>query len=377
MAIKILIAGDFVPQLRLKEAFLSGKAKEVWGDIPSVVADSDYSVLNLECPVFNGTAQPIKKTGPNLSCGSYTVDSIKYAGFDGVTLANNHFRDYGDDEIRSTLDLLDSNNIDHLGGGLNPQEAAKVLYKQIEDKKIAFVNMCENEWSIVTDNHAGSNPLDEISLYYTITEAKKNSDYLIAIIHGGKELYQLPTPRMKRLYRYIIDLGADSVINHHQHCFSGYEVYHEKPIFYGLGNFLFDKGGLYLDGWHDGYMVQLELDDTVHFHMLPYRQCDENVGISLLTDKTTFFKKIDELNEIIANDFLLESHYSEIVFKNVDIVKGLLEPYLCRYYRGFVNKFKWPFLQTTDGYKLLMANLQCETHFDVFLAALKTIVNKK
>lgn len=42
---------------------------------------------------------------------------------------------------------------------------------------------------------------------------------------------------MQEIYRFFVDIGADAVINHHQHCYSGYEVYKEKPIFYGLGNF--------------------------------------------------------------------------------------------------------------------------------------------
>ena len=54
---------------------------------------------------------------------------------------------------------------------------------------------------------------------------------MFLILHGGIEHYQLPSPRMKKWYRHIIDLGASAIVNHHQHCFSGYELYNGKPIF--------------------------------------------------------------------------------------------------------------------------------------------------
>jgi poly-gamma-glutamate synthesis protein (capsule biosynthesis protein) len=68
-----------------------------------------------------------------------------------------------------------------------------------------------------------------------------NSNYTILIVHGGHETFEYPRPRMKKLYRYFIDVGVDVVIGHHTHCFSGHEIYKGKPIFYSLGNFVFDQ----------------------------------------------------------------------------------------------------------------------------------------
>ena len=85
------------------------------------------------------------------------------------------------------------------------------------------------------------NPLLPIQQFYKIQEAKENADYVLVIVHGGIEHYQLPTSRMIETYRFFIDAGADAVVNHHQHCYSGYERYKSKPIIYGLGNLLFDN----------------------------------------------------------------------------------------------------------------------------------------
>ena len=70
--------------------------------------------------------------------------------------------------------------------------------------------------------------------------AKEDNDLVIVIVHGGREHYQLPTPKQRERFRFYADAGADFVVGHHTHCYSGYEIYKGKPIFYSLGNFIFD-----------------------------------------------------------------------------------------------------------------------------------------
>jgi poly-gamma-glutamate synthesis protein (capsule biosynthesis protein) len=360
----------------LCDAFDSGKFCQVWGRVPSIISNCDYSLLNLECPIVDNNPKPIHKTGPNLKCSSVAVKAIKFAGFNGVTLANNHFRDFGDDGVFSTIDILRQNKIDYVGGGSNLKEASRVLRKRIGKYDVSFVNMCENEWSIASDYHGGANPIDPMALYYQIQSTKKSSDYTIVILHGGKELYRLPTPRMKKLFRYIIDLGADAVINHHQHCYSGYETYQGKPIFYGLGNFLFDKGTNAPDVWNDGLMVEFDLDNNLNFKIIPYRQCAEEAMIDVLVETTAFDKNLSSLNKIIQDDELLQEKFNELVNSNIRIVKGLADPYWGRLMRGIIRRIGWPYLQNANGYKLLLANLQCQTHSEIFLSVLRKIINK-
>lgn len=83
------------------------------------------------------------------------------------------------------------------------------------------------------------------------------------IVHGGVEHHQYPTKRMVQTYRFFVDAGADAVINHHQHCPCGYEIYNGKPIYYGLGNFCFDWDGKRDSMWNVGYMVALNVDRNI------------------------------------------------------------------------------------------------------------------
>lgn len=191
------------------------------------------------------------------------------------------------------------------------KEASRILYKDIKGVKFAIINCCEHEFSIATDKKGGSNPLNPIQQYYAIQEAKKQADKIIVIVHGGHELYQLPSLRMKETYRFFVDAGADAVINHHQHCYSGYEVYEGKPIFYGLGNFCFDWKGKRNSIWNYGYMVKLSFNnDNIEYEVIPYCQGNEKPGLEVLTNKEEFLISISELNKVIANDVQLkEKHF--------------------------------------------------------------------
>jgi poly-gamma-glutamate synthesis protein (capsule biosynthesis protein) len=188
------------------------------------VEQADFSLVNLEAPIVEGKGSPIKKAGPNLKCNKSAIEALRYVGFKGVTLANNHFYDYGEEGALNTMALLNKVGISYVGAGKNLAEASRIFYQSIGNKTVAFINCCEHEYSIATEQTAGSNPINPVSQYYAISEAKTKADYAVVIVHGGIEGFQLPTLRMQDLYRYFVDCGADVVVNHHQHCYSGYEI---------------------------------------------------------------------------------------------------------------------------------------------------------
>jgi poly-gamma-glutamate synthesis protein (capsule biosynthesis protein) len=183
------------------------------------------------------------------------------------------------------------------------------------------------EFSIATEDTAGSNPLNPIQQYYAIKEAKEKTDYVLVIVHGGHELWQLPSPRMVETYRFFIDAGADAVVNHHQHCYSGYEVYNGKPIFYGLGNFCFDKQNYFEGLWEYGYMVSLSFNNDVTFDIIPYEQCKDETNVKPLVNRSSFEKRVNELNEIISDRNRLIEKTTEYYMKSIKSIHFAFEPY--------------------------------------------------
>jgi poly-gamma-glutamate synthesis protein (capsule biosynthesis protein) len=281
-------------------------------DVKPIVQSADAALVNLETAVIESGLKPIKKAGPALRTDARVLDMIREIGFTGVTLANNHFADYGQKGVEESLRLLNEYKLWHVGAGMNAEEAAEIGYLQAGDKKIAVINACEHEFTVATETKAGCNALEPLKMALQITKAKKEADYIIVIIHGGHEHYNLPAPRMQEMYRAFVDFGADAVVNHHQHCYSGYEMYKGRPIVYGLGNFFFDWQGRNAD-WNDGYMVKLEFGKEMELQLIPYIQNANELGVRLMneTENEKFDKKIAELNAIIADPKQLQEQLCE------------------------------------------------------------------
>lgn len=370
---KVLIAGDYCPNARIAQ--MVDKQDYVFFDqIKDVIKQADYSIVNFECPVVTEDVKPIEKCGPCLKTNPNAVDAIKYAGFNCVTLANNHFRDYGDNGCISTLNELNKQNVDYVGGGKNLHEAQQILYKEINGKKLAIVNFCENEFSIATANSAGAAPLDTVDNFHQITDARKNADYVLVIIHGGHEHYQLPSPRMKKLYRYFVELGADAVVNHHQHCFSGYEYYNGKPIVYGLGNFCFDGNRQRNSSWNEGYLATIDFSTAQpSLHITPYIQCNNEAAVNILDSDAQhlFNKRLSELNEIIQDDIRLQSYFNEWVKSRERWVYSLFNSYHNRYLNAAANRSWIPYPAPKKEIGAILNYISCEAHRDIVLDVLK------
>lgn len=361
---KILVVGDYCPRNRVSKFINTRDFESVFGDVKQLLNVMDYSIVNLECPLVYDNTKPIIKKGPALKCNINGVDAIKWMGFSCVTLANNHFRDYGEEGVNATIDYLDKHSIDHVGGGRNITQASAVFYKDIKGKRIAIINCCEHEFNIATEEIAGSNPLNPLHQFYSIQEARNNADFILVIVHGGHEHFQLPSERMVETYRFFVDAGADAVINHHQHCYSGYEIYKEKPIFYGLGNFCFDRDGIRNSRWNEGIMVELDMSNNhVDFTIHPYYQCNDNPLIELLS-KDSFDEHISQLNNIITHPEKLRQELKKYYSGNCSDYANIFEPIDNRYYYGAKRRGWLPSLISKDRIIAATNYICCESHRD-------------
>jgi poly-gamma-glutamate synthesis protein (capsule biosynthesis protein) len=376
--IELIIAGDLSPQKRVAKLIDGGENEKIFGEVQPIITSADYSIVNLEAPIVNGHGKPIEKAGPNLKCSKNVIQSLQYCDFDCVTLANNHFYDYGEEGVLTTFNELKDGGIDYVGAGINLNDASNTLFKTIKGKTFAFVNCCEHEFSIASDETAGSNPLNPIQQYYKIQEAKAKADYIIVIVHGGIEHYQLPTPRMTETYRFFIDAGADAVVNHHQHCYSGYEYYKNRPVVYGLGNFCFDWNGKRNVSWNEGYLLKMQIEDcSISLEAIPYKQCDEEPTIILMKDKmkTQFNDNITSLNNIIQSVDLLSENYEKHVKEKANL--GVFTPYSNRYLRALCNRGFLPSFLSTKKILLILNAIKCESLQDKIIRLLEMKHQKK
>lgn len=366
---KILIAGDYYPDGMVK-----------WdADIEKIIKSADYSIVNFESPIVEDNDKAIKKNGPNLHSSQESLTPIKNMGFSCLTLANNHTLDYGAEALQRTIMLAAKDGFDCVGASDNIKMAEKTLLKEINGKTVAVINCCEHEFSIASYDKPGTNPLDPINLFYIIKQANDHADHVIVIVHGGHEGYQLPSPRMQQTYRFLIDAGADVVVNHHQHCYSGYEEYKKGLIFYGLGNFFFPEDNP-AEGrkWNEGFMLELLLENNkMTYQLHPYIQCRDNRNISLMksSEKNAFYANIESLNNVINNERMLRNENAVWRKSTQRSYRACLSP--------FSNKLMtrlWlkNLLQSGIGKSRLVKLInfiECESHRDRFLDYLKSLLN--
>lgn len=369
---KILFTGDFYGGYRIESLVLKGDYDTIFGEYLPIIRENDISITNLESPLTNSVSTATK-TGPAIKASTKTAEAIKYAGFNMVTLANNHIMDYGAEGLKETLKTLQISEIETVGAGMNFSEASKPMLKTINNNRIAFINIAENEWSTTVGSDPGANPLDPIANYYDIRKARQDADFVFVILHGGNEMHNLPSIRMRNTCRFFVDAGANAVICHHSHCPSGYEMYNKAPIFYSLGNFLFDSLEKKLENWYLGYGVQFEISaNELTFNILPYKQNQDKVGIRLLTnlEKEKFDILMSELNSAIVNDEELNKAFEKYC-QHVKLgYNYYLEPHPYPKLYGIQRRGFFPSLLSKKKRRLLKNLVRCEAHRDVILKIL-------
>lgn len=373
--IEIFIAGDFYGGNRVGDLIDKKLYSKLYGHLLNVIKTSDISIVNLESPLFSDSLKQITKTGPALKAETNVIEALEYAGFNILTLANNHILDYGEIGLNSTIKLIKESSLDYVGAGKSLIESKEVKQLKIKDKRISVINFCENEWSIATSEKGGAAPFDIIENYKDISKAKEQSEYVIVVFHGGIENHNLPSLNLKKTMRFFVDAGADAIVCHHTHCVSGYEIYKEKPIFYGLGNFIFDMNGKRNSFWNIGMAIKLKLGSKIGFQIFPFKQCDKYAGITMLnqSEEINFYDSINQMNTIIKDQFKLEKSFDNWALKMEKTYDGFLQPFSNRYIKGLFNRGFLPSLLKKYNYLLLLNIIRCESHHDVLK---KVLLNK-
>lgn len=271
--------------------------------VTNTMTKSDLMVVNSEFTVSN--------RGSALNGKQYTfrakperLSIYHEMGVDLVTLANNHVYDFGRDAFLDMLDAFDKENIPRIGAGRNSEEARKPYYFIINGYKFAFVNATRAEKYIMTPEAGEDSPgvfrcYDPTNMVNLIKSVKEESDYVIAIIHFGKEgSHDLEDEQVSSAKKYI-DAGASAVVGHHAHVLQGVEIYNEKPIMYNLGDFIFNANT------EETAMFQIKLNDdgSMDYYILPALQ--KGCFTDFLKDEEKQ-KLIDKINSWSINAKVLE-----------------------------------------------------------------------
>lgn len=199
----------------------------LFAPVKDFVTSFDLAVLNLEGTVTGNESLSLKdKNILRFTFESIALDAVFNTGFDIVSLSNNHTSDFGREGFLETTKNLEARNLKYFGDYFNESETLVVEKKGL---KIAFVGF--NEFAYKN--------FDQV--LERIKKASNENDVVFVFAHFGEEYKDFGNSFQQKNARMFIDSGADAVIGAHPHVVQDIEIYKDKPIFYSLGNFVFDQ----------------------------------------------------------------------------------------------------------------------------------------
>lgn len=263
-AISIALVGDvfisrdnFGPDRTSDEPFL---------EVVELLKSADIAFGNFEIPLSQRGYPADKfitiRTSPD------RARDVRRMGLDVVSLANNHIMDYGPDALFDTMAALDREDVQHVGAGASLTDAVKLGVREVAGRRIGFL-----AWSTIlppgapaTDVRPGVapiaihtgyevvvrlleapssppvltwvDPMGEERAVEQVARAREDVDYLVVSVHWGADFGDDLADYERPLGHSLIRAGADLVIGNHPHTIRGIELYHDKPILYGLGLFV-------------------------------------------------------------------------------------------------------------------------------------------
>ncbi len=253
---------------------------DVLGDF---LGDADLTHVSNEASfVSNCTAS----NGMRFCTKDEHIDVLKRSGVDIVELTGNHNNDFGSSNNTRSIEMYKALGMEYFGGGLNKEDASKILYKEVNGTKLAFIgynyydSIYNHTYALAGEKTAGGNWYSVEKLEKDIKEAKEKAD-VVTVSFQFQECYCYPAsdviypicykpignPDQKGVFRKAIDLGANIVVGTQAHQPQTYESYNGGMIFYGLGNLFFDQSiwigtrqGLVLSNYfYDGKYVQTKI----------------------------------------------------------------------------------------------------------------------
>ena len=240
------------------------------GAVRDLLSLADLAIANFENPApDNFTYHP---EGFKFSADPDLIEGLANAGIDWVSLANNHIGDYGNQGILDTLQNLDRWNIDHGGAEADLASARAPSLLEAGGTSVAILGYDTVKAAYAaTTSSPGSNQMSVARVTADVQAARAAGAGLVIVFpHWGTEYSAATTALQRRLAHAAIDAGADIVIGSHTHWAGGMEVYKGRPIFYSLGDFVFNITRS--EQTEEGIVVELTFVGSriVQARLLPY-----------------------------------------------------------------------------------------------------------
>ncbi len=238
--VTIAAVGDLMLARRVETLMLERGAAYPFERVRLLLSGADLVIGNME-GTFTDRGTPLLKqytfrTAPSVANGLAT------AGFDAVSLANNHASDFGLVSLEDTRASLHAAGVRTFGAGTTQQEAESgIVLRTATGARVALLGFSDiGEVVFATASQGGVARADTDAIQGAVRAAGAEADYVVLVAHWGSEYTSAPTARQRELARAAIEAGADVVLGAHPHVLQPLERFGDGLVVYSLGNFVFD-----------------------------------------------------------------------------------------------------------------------------------------
>ena len=227
--VKILFVGDILLSRNVRREIETRKTFP-WENLRSLFHSEDLVIGNLEGAVGKADKGIREKGSPVFDIDSLHIPLLQLAGFNVLTVENNHINDLGIEGRKKTLESLRFNRLSPVDYGNSPQ------FFTVNDIVISLIAL-----NIILSADSSKNSIPSIEVSQKLRLAKSLSNLVIVSIHWGSELLEWPNKNQYDIARWLVKNGADLIIGGHPHVIQQPELIEGKPVFFSLGNHLFDQ----------------------------------------------------------------------------------------------------------------------------------------
>lgn len=282
--VRMLFFGDLMLDRDISAKIQENGLDYVFGQLDEMNFYDNYDLIsaNLEGAITNDKIYYPPEKEFDFTFSPEVIDGLKNYNFNFFNLANNHFDDQGQQGIDETRENLNKLGFSYVGcrNGIISDCSSKMIL--LKNKKIEMIGLSAF-W--------GEFDLDGVK--QKISELKNKTDLVIVNIHWGGEFNTQFDSYQQKIAHSLIDSGVDVIIGHHPHVVQGIEIYNDKPIFYSLGNFVFDQ--YFSEETQKGLAIELIFkNDELNFEIYPLKSQKGRVGLMTGTERENFLQKIVE-----------------------------------------------------------------------------------
>lgn len=305
----LLFTGIIVPARCVQAALdANGNPDYPYEEVAEIISRADIAVGTLNATM----SDQVEHTGCNwtyqLVGSPANADAMQRAGFDVMSVATNHIKDCGimkswcDSAFFDTLEHLRRVGILPVGAGKDLAEALKPVVLTVNGIRFGFVSLGDskmNEIVFAAETNPGIARLTDDYLRQAIEAARQVSDVVIVLPHWGSEDIFIPNALQLKQAQTMVDFGAQLVVGNHTHVVQAIQEIRGIPVFYGLGNFIFDQG---LRDHRQGVILLVKFEGTRYagYELIPtHTDPDGRVHLADAEEAQDVLENIERASEAI------------------------------------------------------------------------------